>query len=85
MPDRGTVQVHMTTGFSTFRQRRHLRALARELDQACPGLGARLCPARAWSMRALALSVAALAPCGTAAVLRLAPAGARVAVSQPAG
>jgi hypothetical protein len=54
------------------RQRRALRALARELDEACPGLGVRLCPARAWSTRALALSVAALAPCGTAAVLQLA-------------
>ena len=55
----------------TFRQRRSLRALARELDQACPGLGVRLCPVRAWSVRNLALSLAALAPCGTAAVLEV--------------
>jgi hypothetical protein len=55
----------------TFRQRRTMRQLARELDEWCPGLGARLCPRRLWSTRTLVLSLATLAPCGTAAVLQL--------------
>ena len=60
--------------FFTLRERRTLHALARELDLACPGLGARLQPRRRWNVRLLALSCATFAPCGTAAVLAAAQA-----------
>lgn len=63
----------------TLRQRRSLRALARELDDVCPGLGARLCPRRWLNVQVLALSCASFAPCGTAAVLEAVTAEAQAA------